>query len=291
MASPSQGLGQKHAKRDDVSFLEGRVFRATGPSQEHWDRPQTRLAGSRSEAQPPGARMAVREKTVTRCASCVKSCATSCGGFDSATNLDMKENARPRRYLDTGGLPFKYSSYQARMRLRRSRRCFSSRKPWGSRGVDNHLGFNAVALQAAIEFLALAQRVGEVRVTLKNERRRFGVLKMDERGTVQEASDFLRFIRHAVEPAANGEPIGIGNAPGDEIVDAGHHVPEVGAAPIATIHFEEFFPVTAGAANVGIKDGVAACGEELAPRFDCVLPIVGRASMDHGDQRHSGFAA
>jgi hypothetical protein len=90
MAGPSYGTGQKHAKRDDVSFLEGRVFRATGPSQQHWDRPQTRLAGSRSEAQPPGARMAVREKTVTRCASRVKrratSCATSSSRFSCATS-------------------------------------------------------------------------------------------------------------------------------------------------------------------------------------------------------------
>jgi hypothetical protein len=43
------------------------------------DRPRTRLAGSRSEAQPPGARMAVREKTVTRCARRVKRCARCSG--------------------------------------------------------------------------------------------------------------------------------------------------------------------------------------------------------------------
>src|ERR1700738_1984076 len=86
MACPSQGLGQKHAKRDDVSFLEGRVFRATGLSHEHWDRPQTRLAGSRSEAQPPGARMAVREKTVTRCIHRVKHYATSSGHLSSSTS-------------------------------------------------------------------------------------------------------------------------------------------------------------------------------------------------------------
>jgi hypothetical protein len=67
-------------------------------------------------------------------------------------------------------------------------------------GIDDQFGFDAVALQAAIEFLALAHRVSEVRITLENERRRFGVLKMDERGAVQEASDFLRFIRNAVEP-------------------------------------------------------------------------------------------
>src|SRR5882672_2370922 len=95
MASPSHGLGQKHAKRDDVSFLEGRVFRATGPSQEHWDRPQTRLAGSRSEAQPPGARMAVREKTVTRSVSRVKDCATRCGRLSSTTNVPMEDKSPP----------------------------------------------------------------------------------------------------------------------------------------------------------------------------------------------------
>src|SRR5438445_13186698 len=85
MASPSKGLGQKHARRDDVSFLEGRVFRATGPSQGHWDRKQTRLAGSRSEAQPPGAKMAVREKSVSRVWGSVKHYSTGCGLFFCTT--------------------------------------------------------------------------------------------------------------------------------------------------------------------------------------------------------------
>src|SRR5260370_38403741 len=82
-ASHPQRLGLEHAKRDDVSFLEGRVFGAIG--QPYKGRLSKRLAGSQSEAQPPGARMAVREKTVTRCASRVKPCATSCGQIASAT--------------------------------------------------------------------------------------------------------------------------------------------------------------------------------------------------------------
>src|SRR5260370_10595920 len=84
-ASHSVGLGQEHAKRDDVSFLEGRGFGATG--QPLSGRPSKRLAGSRSEAQPPGARMAVREKTVTRCATRVKPYPTTCGPFVSATSV------------------------------------------------------------------------------------------------------------------------------------------------------------------------------------------------------------
>src|SRR6266446_5068911 len=84
-SQPFSRAGQEHAKRDDVSFLEGRVFGATG--QPLSGRLSKRLAGSRSEAQPPGARMAVREKTVTRCASRVKPYATSCSPFVSATSV------------------------------------------------------------------------------------------------------------------------------------------------------------------------------------------------------------
>src|ERR1700704_4046055 len=81
-ASHSLRPGQKLVKRDDVAFLEGRVFGATG--QPFTGRLSKRLAGSQSEAQPPGAWMAVREKTVTRCAPRVKPYPTTCGCFVSA---------------------------------------------------------------------------------------------------------------------------------------------------------------------------------------------------------------
>src|SRR6266496_676694 len=73
------GPAAKRAVRDGTIFLEGRVLRATGQPGTHRDWPQQRLAGSRSEAQPPGARMAVRQKTLTRCFACVKHYAASCG--------------------------------------------------------------------------------------------------------------------------------------------------------------------------------------------------------------------
>src|SRR5882762_10271415 len=59
-ASHPQRLGLERAKRDDVSFLEGRVFGSIG--RPYTGRLSKRLAGSQSEAQPPGARMAVRQK-------------------------------------------------------------------------------------------------------------------------------------------------------------------------------------------------------------------------------------
>src|ERR1700694_2037647 len=83
--SPPMRLGhKKQKKRDDVSSLEGRVFGATG--QPFSGRLPIRLAGSQSEAQPPGARMAVRKKTLTRCVPRVKACATTCGHFANATS-------------------------------------------------------------------------------------------------------------------------------------------------------------------------------------------------------------
>src|SRR5229473_4237023 len=83
-ASHPQRLGLEHAKRDDVSFLEGRVFGSIG--RPYTGRLSKRLAGSQSEAQPPGARMAVREKTVTRCTARVKPYPTICGWFGSTTS-------------------------------------------------------------------------------------------------------------------------------------------------------------------------------------------------------------
>src|SRR5712691_3455563 len=165
MACLSQGLGRKHAKRDDVSFLEGRVFRATGPSQEHWDRPQTRLAGSRSEAQPPGARMAVREKTVTRCASRVKRSGTCCGCLSSTTS----HPCRTRQGTTSPGgwrLVFQIFVVPGQDAVETIEEVFFLAEPVRFARVGDQFGLNAVALQAAIEFLALAQWVGEVRITL-----------------------------------------------------------------------------------------------------------------------------
>ena len=53
------GLAFWRAKRDDLPFLEGRIF-AARVSARKAQKPHT-LAGSRSEAQPPGAKMAVRD--------------------------------------------------------------------------------------------------------------------------------------------------------------------------------------------------------------------------------------
>src|SRR6202521_6404379 len=105
-ASLPMRLGQKQEKRDDVSFLEGRVLGATGHP--FSGRLPIRLAGSQSEAQPPGARMAVRKKTLTRCVPRVKACATTCGGLDSATSEPFRRIVCSRVYLEEGGTVFKY---------------------------------------------------------------------------------------------------------------------------------------------------------------------------------------
>src|SRR5208283_5767455 len=72
------------AKRDDFPFLEGRGVPAMlSPVT---DRKQTRLAGSRSEAQPPGAKMAVRELRLPRPPIPVKAYSTYSGVFAHATS-------------------------------------------------------------------------------------------------------------------------------------------------------------------------------------------------------------
>jgi hypothetical protein len=73
----SKNRSRESAKRDDFSFLEGRIFLAT--LLPVTDRRHTRLAGSLSEAQPPGAKMAVRKKSVAWGAKAVKHY-SRCGG-------------------------------------------------------------------------------------------------------------------------------------------------------------------------------------------------------------------
>src|SRR6266478_3318659 len=99
-------------------------------------------------------------------------------------------------------------------------------------------------------------------------------------------------LRHvaAVRPAANRELFGVGNTSCDEVVDTGHHVTVIATAPVAAIHLHEFLAVTAGASNVGIKDRVASRRQELAPRFDGILPIARGPAVDQSDERQFGLA-
>src|SRR6266404_1898862 len=94
----------------------------------------------------------------------------------------------------------------------------------------------------------------------------------------------------AVRPAADSQLFGIGDAPRDEVVDTGHDVPVIAATPVAAIHLNEFFAVTARSANVGIKDRVPARRKELPPCFDGVLPGARGAAVDHSDERQFRFA-
>ena len=82
-----KGPGRYRAKRDDFPFLEGRFFGATFLLVR--DRNHTRLAGSQSEAQPPGAKMAVREKRVSRQGRAVKAYSIGCGHFPHATRAEF----------------------------------------------------------------------------------------------------------------------------------------------------------------------------------------------------------
>src|SRR5580692_5278706 len=94
-------------------------------------------------------------------------------------------------------------------------------------------------------------------------------------------------LRHitAVRPTANAQLRDVGDAAVDEILDAPHHVLEVGGAPIAAIHLDEFLAVTDRTANIGIENGITSGRKELAPDFDGVLPIACRPSMDQCDER------
>src|SRR5580700_3628270 len=89
------------AKRDDFPFLGKRSLHAT--LLPVTDRKHTRLAGSRSEAQPPGAKMAVREKSVSRVWGSVKHYSTCCGCFAGATTITVCEgSSRPGEHAPQG---------------------------------------------------------------------------------------------------------------------------------------------------------------------------------------------
>src|SRR5712692_973140 len=161
---PTAGA-KKNGKRDDVSFLEGRVFGATG--QPHTGRPSKRLAGSQSEAQPPGARMAVRKKTVTRCAPRVKPDATNCGRLASATIIYWNARGhllgllgRWRDFLQMLVVPSEDAVQAIQQVLFLVEAVRLAR-------VDDQFGYDAVTFEAAVEFLALPERIDRIRVTLE----------------------------------------------------------------------------------------------------------------------------
>src|SRR5580693_3664391 len=89
-------------------------------------------------------------------------------------------------------------------------------------------------------------------------------------------------LRHvaAVRPSTNAKFRGIGDAAVNQIFHAPHYVLEVGAAPIAAVHLDEFLAVADRATNVGIENRVAASRQELTPDFDRVLPVAGGSAMD-----------
>src|SRR6266478_6645333 len=331
-ASHPQRLGLERAKRDDVSFLEGRVFGSIG--RPYTGRLSKRLAGSQSEAQPPGARMAVRKKTVTRCVLRVKPYAASCGYVAGATRIALNPQSLASRLLGGWRHVFQVLVVPGEDAVQTVQQMFFFVEAVRLARVDDQFRFDAVAFEAAVEFLALARRVDRVGVALKDQGGRFHILQMHEGRTVQEAGDLLRFVGEAVEPLVVGrtllgavfgdeigqsrtgdcclehiglrdrplghistvrpstdaEPLGIGNTTFDQVVDPGHHVSVIAAAPIAAIHLDEFLSVTARAANVGIEDGVAVSRKELPPGFDRVLPGTRGAAMDQGDERQLRLA-
>src|SRR5437016_2492824 len=82
--------------------------------------------------------------------------------------------------------------------------------------VDNQLGLDAVALEAAVKLLALAWGIDRVGVSLENQGRRFDILEVHERRTIQESGELLWLIRDAVEPLIVRRAL-LGAVFGDEI--------------------------------------------------------------------------
>src|SRR5271157_625159 len=91
------------AKRDDFPFLGRRSLHATLLPVR--GRKHKRLAGSRSEAQPPGAKMAVREKSVSRVWGRVKPYSTCCGCFLGTTRNRPLWTRGGRAPVADGGPP------------------------------------------------------------------------------------------------------------------------------------------------------------------------------------------
>src|SRR5882724_3121529 len=93
-------------------------------------------------------------------------------------------------------------------------------KAVGLARIDDQFGFDAVALEAAVEFLALAGGISRISVALENQRGSLGVLQVNKRGAVQKAGDFIWFVREAVEPLVIRGAL-FGTVFGDEVGEAG----------------------------------------------------------------------
>ena len=87
----------------------------------------------------------------------------------------------------------------------------------------------------------------------------------------------------AVRPAAHAQAVGVGPALFDGVVDARHHVLEVGVAPVRPQRRREVLSVTRRAARVGAHDHVAVGREELRLELEGVAVLRDGAPMDAQD--------
>ena len=98
------------------------------------------------------------------------------------------------------------------------------------------------------------------------------------------ADDPVRQVA-AVRPAGDAEPLRVGQAVGDERVDAGEDVAHRARAPVAVVGVVERLAVALGAARVAVEDADPGRGEdlELPDRRPAVERV--RAAVDLDDER------
>ena len=89
----------------------------------------------------------------------------------------------------------------------------------------------------------------------------------------------------AVAPAADAEPIGIGDAAGDGVVHAGEQIDDFLVAPVGVDGLLEGRAAPGAAAIVHLEHGIAVGGEELALELEAVLVLAVGAAVDVEDQR------
>src|SRR5205807_8816686 len=88
----------------------------------------------------------------------------------------------------------------------------------------------------------------------------------------------------AVRPAADAEPLRIGNATAHQIVHAGHHILKIAAAPISAVCGGKLLPVSDRAANVRLHHRIAVRDQELSERVETVAPCARGTAVDQGYQ-------
>ena len=146
------------------------------------------------------------------------------------------------------------------------------------RDLDPQLGVlpRQAELGLPLALVVIGAVVGEVVELARARDRRLEAVRLRDDVVGEDA---------AVAPAADAEPIGIGDAHRDRRVDRRHHVVVVLVAPVGEDRAAEVAAVARRAARVGGDDGEALRGQHLPFEVEAGGVLADRAAVNAQDRR------